>query len=369
MRATYLITGGTGSLGREILPRIMRADPSAEVAFLLRGKNRDEIGSKLDDVARYLTLYASDVDLSRVRPVPGDVTLPNLGLSAENARSLSRRVTHIVHAAASIRLNQRIDLARDANLHGTGEVLRFAKRCPRLACLGHVSTAYVAGDRVGTIREEDLLCGQLFHNSYEQSKCEAEVLVHMHAGLFPILIFRPSIIVGDSSDGHTCNFTTLYYPLKMIANGTLQRIPGRARARLDIVPVDYVAEGIVRLVRNPPREIATYHLTAGGERSIPAGDLMAAAVRLCGGAGQALPQFTAPRDARSLEAGDLACFFAYLSGSTKNYDDSVLRRDLGLEESACPDPRSYVHRLFSFCTSTRWGHALPWNQALVRMAA
>lgn len=369
MRATYFITGGTGSLGREILPRILGADPAAEIALLLRGHSCDEIGSKFDEIGRYLSLYAGGADLSRVRPVPGDVTLPDLGLSAEIARSLSRRVTHIVHAAAGIRLNQQLDHARAINVRGTREVLKFAERCPRLACFGHVSTAYVAGDRIGTIREEDLLCGQRFLNSYEQSKCEAEELVRLRAGLFPVAIFRPSIIVGDSADGHTCNFTTLYHPLKLIAKGILREIPGDARTRLDIVPVDYVAERVVRLTREPARGSATYHLTAGGERSIPVGDLIAAAVRLCGGADRTLPQFVPPDRARSLHTGDLACFFAYLSGSAKDFDDSALHRDLGPEESPCPDPRSYMASLFSFCASTRWGHALPWDRTSLRMAA
>jgi hypothetical protein len=37
-----------------------------------------------------------------------------------------------------------------------------------------VLTAFVCGDRTGTIREDELETGRHFHNPYERSKCEAE---------------------------------------------------------------------------------------------------------------------------------------------------------------------------------------------------
>ena len=369
MNAHYLITGGAGSLGREITARILRSEPSAEIAILVRARDPREAEVKWAELVRFLAHYGHAASLGRVIPVVGNVERPMLGLSGPVAERLRRRTTHVIHAAASINLRMSLALARAINVVGTREALTFAESCPGLARFVHLSTAYVAGERTGLIREEEGDMGQRFLNAYEQSKCEAETLLLDAAPRIPLSIARPSIIVGNSGDGRTCNFGTLYRPLRLIAEGSLRRIPGDPDTPLDLVPVDYVADRVAAIARSPEGTGAVYHITAGPERTLPVAELIGTMARL---AGKESPRFIAPDFAPSREAAAVGrhhrmdAFFAYLAGA-KAFDDSALRRDFAIRE--CPDPRGYLPDLYSFCVSTGWGRELPWDRSSMEVAA
>ena len=150
------------------------------------------------------------------------------------------------------------------------EILRFARGCENLDRLGYVSTAYVAGDREGIVREDELDIAQGFLNTYEQSKFEAETLVRetMAADLPRTVIFRPSIIVGDSRDGRTTSFNVLYCPMRIYSLGVIKALPGKPWVRLDVVPIDYVADAIQQIFLNETAVGRTFHLVAGPERSM-----------------------------------------------------------------------------------------------------
>lgn len=372
MRPYYLITGGMGSLGREIVPRILSRESSSDVVLLVRARDDAELRARLAELARYLACYWPAVSRSRLRGLRGDVTGVRLGLDDASYRYLAGHVTHILHGAACIDLGQSLAAARLVNVGGVREILRFADRCPRLVRLGHVSTAFVAGDRVGTVFERDLRCGQRFRNAYEQSKCEAEEIVQARMDQLPITVFRPSIIVGDSVDGHTCNFATLYRALRMIARGRIREIPVGSEARIDIVTVDYVAGAIAELMARPCGRGAVYHLTAGLARSLRAGDWVRTA-RMC--AAQDRP----PRDCRgpvSLPTEfrretaheKLAIFFDYL-GCEQAFDDARTRTDLGPAGPHPEHPEIFLPRIFAFCTRTDWGRSFPWEKRQWQPAA
>jgi nucleoside-diphosphate-sugar epimerase len=82
----------------------------------------------------------------------------------------------------------------------------------------------------------------------------------------PIAVHRPSIVVGDSRTGKTGAWKVLYWPLKVIARGFLPVVPYDPEGTLDIVPVDYVADGILALAEQPSTLGKTFHLTAGPGR-------------------------------------------------------------------------------------------------------
>ncbi len=354
MRPFYFITGGLGSLGREIVPRILSREPRAEIVLLVRARDDAGVGLRMDELGRYLSTYWPGVDRTRLHACRGDVTLFRFGLGDTTYRDLAGRVTHIVHAAACIDLGQPLEQARRVHAGGVREVLRFAARCPRLIHLAHVSTAFVAGTREGMILERQRLCGQGFRNAYEQSKCESEEIVRTWMDELPITIFRPSIIVGDASDGRTCNFATFYRALRMIAMGRIRELPVDPEARLDIVTVDYVAEAVVELTLHPRRRGAVYHLVAGSERSIRIGDLVEAAHSW----GQGAKPGSATRP--STPRAGLSIFFSYLGGG-QTFDDATTRFDLGPDGPVPDRPEVYLPRMLAFCVGTNWGRDLPWE--------
>lgn len=362
MRPFYFITGGMGSLGREVVPRIFARDRSAEIVLLVRARHDEELRARMEELGRYLHTYWPGVDQTRLHACRGDVTERHFGVAETNYRDLAARVTHIIHAAACIDLNQSLEQARRVNVGGVREVLRFAAHCSGLEHLAHVSTAFVAGDREGTIRETDLRCGQTFRNAYEQSKCESEEIVQARRSQLPITVFRPSIIVGDANDGHTCNFAIFHRALKMIARGWIREIPADPDSRLDVVTADYVAEAVAELSVHPRRRNATYHLTAGAGRAIRVGDLVAAA-RSCGRPGGScnVTRTANPR------AG-LSVFFDYLGGD-QVFDDATTRADLGPDGPVPECPEKYLPGMLAFCIATDWGRSLPWEDRQWQPAA
>jgi long-chain acyl-CoA synthetase len=53
--------------------------------------------------------------------------------------------------------------------------------------------------------------------------------------------------MGESGTGWTPSFNVLYWPLRAFSRGLFDSVPALAGARVDVVPVDYVADGIVAL--------------------------------------------------------------------------------------------------------------------------
>ena len=183
---------------------------------------------------------------------------------------LAERVSEIVHGAASVSFEHRLQAARAINVDGTRRVLEFAERCQArggLRRFSYISTAYVAGEHAGCFSEDDLDVGQRFRNTYEQSKFEAECLVARSRGQLPITVLRPSIIVGERDSGWTASFNVLYWPLRAFARGSYAALPARRDAPVDVVPVDYVADATFALSQAPEAEGATFHLTAGAHVS------------------------------------------------------------------------------------------------------
>ncbi len=72
----------------------------------------------------------------------------NLGLENDEYNYLVDTVTHIIHAAADIRLNASIEDLRKINVNGTENLIKLASDAHKnhgILRFSHLSTAYVAG--------------------------------------------------------------------------------------------------------------------------------------------------------------------------------------------------------------------------------
>jgi thioester reductase-like protein len=358
-RRHVFVTGGTGSLAREIVPRLLRRDPQAKVTLLVRARDGSHAEERLRIVRAYIASYWPGLDLSGLTATPGDVTLPRLGLLRTTQDRLCREITDIVHAAASIKLNIPLECAREIHVTGTAAVLDLARRCRSLRRMSHISTAYVAGRRSGRILERELDCRQEFVNAYERSKFEAELLVRRHAADLPITVFRPSIIVGSGRDGHIAALTTIYGPIHCIASKGLRTIPGDGDTPLDLIPVDLAAEAIAHLMDDPVSVGRTYHITSGPENAVTARWVLARAIDA---ARPAPPLRFVPRSESGVRSRVrfLEPFLAYLD-APKRFDDAGTRADLPAWAARRPHPSVYFDRLLAFCRATGWGTRFPWE--------
>lgn len=249
-----LLTGATGQVGAALLPRLL-ADPDVEVRAVVRARDAAHLAERGDALRRGLA------GGERLQVVRGDVTEPALGLHPDALDG----VTSVVHSAAAVRFDLAEEDALAQNLGGTRAALAVAARIPGLRRFDHVSTAYIAGTRTGRVYEAECDEGQGFRNSYERSKCRAEMVAR--AADLPVAVHRPAIVVGDSRTGETRAFNVLYWPLKIYARGWWRTFPGRPDCRVDVVPVDWVADSIAALRRDASTLGRTFHLAAGDDAS------------------------------------------------------------------------------------------------------
>lgn len=267
------LTGATGFLGREVLVRLLRAERQVLVTSRQRsGESEADLAQRIEAVIRHAD---PEVDTHGLRVCFADVTEPELGLSETGQAWLAAPgLIHVVHGAAEVRFDLPLETMRKQNVQGTLHVVALAERLKaqgQLHRMDHVSTAYVAGDREGSVLETEIDVGQAPRNSYEASKLESEVEVEQ-ARLrgVDITIHRPSIIVGDSRSGRAASYKVLYWPMKVYARGRFRTVFGRPDCPVDVVPVDYVADALVYLMSADEARGRTFHLAAGpqGQASI-----------------------------------------------------------------------------------------------------
>jgi long-chain acyl-CoA synthetase len=276
MSAVVLLTGATGFLGSHIAGLLLQ-DAGTTLIALVRAEDRGSAAWRLARAWWDWPDLAAAIG-SRIEVRAGDVSLPHLGLDDATYTDLVHQVTHIIHAAADLRINAPIDVLRRTNVQGTVQMLEFARAAHRdhgLRRFSHISTAYVAGGRRGAVPEEALTDAYGFSCAYEFSKYEGERLVQAAKEELPVSVFRPGMIVGDSRTGAIKTFNTFYFPIRLYLEGKLRVMPARPDLRVNIVPVDYVAEAVVRLTFEPQAEGLNFHLTAPREALPTARELVA----------------------------------------------------------------------------------------------
>ncbi len=261
-----LVTGGTGFLGAQVCLRLIQKT-QMDIVALVRASDHEAASLRLsrawydwpeldEQIGKRVTAYAADISAER------------FGLTEEEYADLVGRLTHIIHSAADMRLNAPIDELRRTNVGGVRNILQLARDVHAdhgLTRLSHVSTAYVAGGRTGDVPEDSLSDEFLFSSRYELSKFEGEQLVKEAKADLPISVMRPGLVVGDSRTGAIKTFNTIYYPLKLYLTGKLRVIPARASLKVNLIPIDYVADSVVRLTLDPRAEGLNFHLTAPWE--------------------------------------------------------------------------------------------------------
>jgi len=271
MNNVIFLTGATGFVGANILIRILERDETATVVALIRADSVEMAQKRLEEVLCTISPEQDPAIWDRIQLLPGDITLENLGLDDSTYTELSEEVTHVIHAAASVQFTMTLEMARKVNVDGTKRVMAFARRAydsGSLRRVAYVSTAYVSGSRSATIHENDDLRPNGFSNTYEQSKYEADSFVRSLMKSMPIMVFRPSIIVGDSETGRTPCFNVLYPMLRLLQNGSLSVIPGSPETPADVVPVDFVCDALYHIFFDANGKTGqVYHLAAGHRAS------------------------------------------------------------------------------------------------------
>lgn len=85
--------------------------------------------------------------LSKLYPITGDVSVPNLGVNADQ-RVLLRKVTTLFHSAATVRFTEPLAAAAGLNVQGTASLLQLAGDMPHLKV-----SPYLSRSRTSVVRQ------------------------------------------------------------------------------------------------------------------------------------------------------------------------------------------------------------------------
>lgn len=246
-RETYFITGFPGFIAGRLIERL--ASSETQFYLLVQPHLVQRAMKEIEEIS-----LSAAVPLENFVIVEGDITQPQLGISNADLETIRFETTDVFHLAAAYDLDVEKDLAFRVNLQGTKNVNDLVLSIKDLKRYNYVSTCYVAGKREGVILETELEHKAGFRNYYEETKYLAELEVERLKNMVPLTIFRPSVVVGDSVTGETAKYDGIYYLIHYLRKAPwLLRLinVGNSRVRLNIVPVDFVVEGIAKLSRDP----------------------------------------------------------------------------------------------------------------------
>jgi NAD(P)-dependent dehydrogenase (short-subunit alcohol dehydrogenase family) len=255
----YFVTGATGFLGRHLVERLL-ANRQGQIHVLVREGSVGRLGELIE---RWRAAAGPSVE-RRIVPVIGDLRRPLLGVEEERVAELRGHVKHFVHLAAVYDMTAPAERNTAANVGGTTHAVELA-RTLEAGCLHHVSSIAVAGAYRGTFTEEMFDEGQKLPSPYHRTKFEAERIVRAQP-FVPWRCYRPAIVVGDSRTGEMDKVDGPYYFFKAIQR--LRRLVpewaplvGVDLGATNIVPVDWVAAAMERLIHQPDLDGSAFHLT------------------------------------------------------------------------------------------------------------
>lgn len=255
MNKNIFLTGFPGFIASRLIPKLLRERNESKIYLLVQSKfvelAKKQI-QKLEENFPFLT--------ERLIIIEGDLTLTELGID-KNKIDLSS-ITEIFNLAAVYDLRVKKELAYEVNVKGTENIVAFAGQLPQLKKFHHISTCYVAGWHKGEFTEDDFDKGQSFKNYYEETKFLSEKIIRENGDKIPFVIYRPSIVIGDSRTGETNKFDGPY-PVIFLINKFpkyfLMTQIGSGANPVNLISVDYVIDTISTLSQLDDT-YRTYHL-------------------------------------------------------------------------------------------------------------
>ena len=264
------LTGSTGYIGGYIAAGLLTIHADS-LNLLVRARDAREAQQRLWRALQLHFDFPRFYDLlrSRIHVFRGDLTRPGFGLAGDDYRTLVESTDSVIHCAAS--LNRKSEKScLNVNLRGTLEVIKLAAAARDrhgLRRFSHVSTVAVAGHRQDEVVTEDQAIdwNRSDYDPYARTKKFCEHMIHQLLPDVPRTIFRPSIVLGDSRRPETTQFDMVR---AFVFLADLPLLPFRAEDRVDIVPVDFVAESVVALHQKENPDHDTYHLSSGVDSQI-----------------------------------------------------------------------------------------------------
>ena len=249
-----LVTGFPSFYARRMVLQLLATEPRTFVYLVVLDKF---VGDAQEEIDALLPAQHG-----RVAMLVGDAAAMDFGLSGGELRQLSQEVDRIHHMAHASFVGIERKTAETLNVRGAAEVVEVARFMSSLRCLVFHSTALVSGDRSGVVLEDELDEGQGFRNIIEETRMRGEKVARRGKDV-PLVILRPTTIVGDSGTGEIGRLDGPYLLFLLILASPADLhipLPGPGDLPLGIVPVDFVVRAAQHIGRCSNAVGRTFHL-------------------------------------------------------------------------------------------------------------
>jgi NAD(P)-dependent dehydrogenase (short-subunit alcohol dehydrogenase family) len=313
---TYFVTGATGFVGRHLVDNLLKRKGTVHV-LVRKGSQK-----KLDALIERMGW-----DAARVVPVAGDLSKPKLGISPAQQKSLGGKIKHFFHLAAIYDLTADAASQKVANIEGTRNAVHLAEAL-KAGCFHHTSSIAVAGLYSGVFREDMFDEAEDLEHPYFMTKHESEKVVREECTKVPFRIYRPGVVIGHSQTGEIDKIDGPYYffgLIKKLREVLPPWVPtiGIEGGRINMVPVDFVADAMDHIAHKPGLDGGCFHLTDPEPMRI--GEVLNIFAR----AGHA-PQMTMRLDARMLAFVPAPIRMALTNLPPVKRFTGILMKDMGI---------------------------------------
>ncbi|XP_024885931.1 putative fatty acyl-CoA reductase CG5065, partial [Temnothorax curvispinosus] len=302
---SIFITGATGCVGKVLVEKLLRSCPDIKNIYLLmrpkKGQNVQERLQELLNEPLFEKLRRdSPGELTKIIPVAGDITEPELGISIDDQNTLIRSVSIVFHSAATVKFDEALKISVTINMLGTKRLVQLCNRMHNVEAFIHVSTAYCNCDRTDVVEEiysvepepdqvialtewmDDKMFKELTPNliasrpnTYTFTKALTERMLQQERGSLPVAIVRPSIVLSSYKEpvaGWVGNRNGPTGFIIAAGKGFLRTMLCDENNVVDLVPVDIVINLMIcaawRIATQRTDTIPIYNCCTGQQNPI-----------------------------------------------------------------------------------------------------
>jgi nucleoside-diphosphate-sugar epimerase len=264
-----LLTGATGFLGGSVTAQLIANGRSANLCFLVRADSREQGLERLRDNLRQHGVDKQDcLALRADQIICGDFL--DTGWLAEATPRLMQ-IDRVINCAAVASFSKNPNIW-PVNVEGTYAFAEVMSRSTRLKRFLHVGTAMSCGpQRESPISESwEFPAAEQQLVDYTASKAEIERRMSEQLPQLPLVVARPSIVVGHRTLGCQAS-ASIFWVFRM--GFALESFTCELDEQIDVIPVDYCAEALIGLTLKPRLEHNLYHISAGHQAACTFGEI------------------------------------------------------------------------------------------------